>query len=159
MDVAGARRQALAEWQQLAGDIPVDWALANREEIQEASRLRREVDALGVASRRPPPTCPATSPASSPTCSSPAWPRCAPLAGEGMPLLLDDPFQQLDPSVKPLLLELLGRSAGEPQIVFLTEDEDVASWARLEALTGEVALIEPAPAHDDARPTNESIHL
>ena len=65
-----------------------------------------------------------------------------------MPLLLDDPFQQLDPSVKPLLLELLGRSAGEPQIVFLTEDEDVAAWARLEALTGEVALIEPAPAHD-----------
>ena len=49
------------------------------------------------------------------------------MAGEGMPLLLDDPFQQLDPSVKPLLLELLGRSAGEPQIVFLTEDEDVAS--------------------------------
>jgi hypothetical protein len=25
----------------------------------------------------------------------------------------------------------------------LTEDEDVASWARLEALTGEVALVEP----------------
>ena len=51
--------------------------------------------------------------------------------------------------MKPLLLELLGRSAGEPQIVFLTEDEDVASWARLEALTGEVALIEPAPEHDE----------
>ena len=51
--------------------------------------------------------------------------------------------------MKPLLLELLGRSAGDPQIVFLTEDEDVASWARLEALTGEVALIEPAPEHDD----------
>ena len=50
MDVAGARRQALAEWQQLAGDIPVDWALANREEIQEASRLRREVDVLGSIS-------------------------------------------------------------------------------------------------------------
>ena len=65
--------------------------------------------------------------------------------------MLDDPFRDLDPSVKPLLLELLGRSAGEPQIVFLTEDEDVASWARLEALTGEVALIEPAPEHDDVR--------
>ena len=54
--------------------------------------------------------------------------------------------------MKPLLLELLGRSAGEPQIVFLTEDEDVASWARLEALTGEVALIEPAPEHDERPP-------
>ena len=50
MDVAGARRQALAEWQQLAGDIPVDWAIANRDEIQEASRLRREVDVLGSIS-------------------------------------------------------------------------------------------------------------
>ena len=73
------------------------------------------------------------------------------MAGEGVPLLLDDPFQQLDASVKPLLLELLGRSGGEPQIVFLTEDEDVASWARLEALTGDLALIEPQPSHDEHR--------
>jgi len=52
--VAGARRQALAEWQQLAGEIPVEWALANREEIQEASRLRREVDVLGSISTTAP---------------------------------------------------------------------------------------------------------
>jgi ABC-type lipoprotein export system ATPase subunit len=81
------------------------------------------------------------------------------VAGEGVPLLLDDPFQQLDRSVKPLLLELLGRSAGEPQIVFLTEDEDVASWARLEALTGDVALIEPEPARDDVHRASEAIHI
>ena len=78
------------------------------------------------------------------------------VGGEGVPLLLDDPFRDLDRSVKPLLLELLGRSAGEPQIVFLTEDEDVASWARLEALTGEVALIEPAPEHDEVRLADEA---
>ena len=54
MDVAGARRAALAEWQQLAGDIPVEWALANREEIEEAARLRREVDALGAISSTAP---------------------------------------------------------------------------------------------------------
>ena len=35
--------------------------------------------------------------------------------------------------------------------MFLTEDEDVASWARLEALTGDLALIEPQPAHDEHR--------
>src|SRR3546814_19932077 len=62
--------------------------------------------------------------------------QCRAVAGEGLPLLLDDAFCDLDPSVKPLLLELLGRSAGGPQIVFLPEDEDVASWARLEAPTG-----------------------
>ena len=61
--------------------------------------------------------------------------------------------------MKLLLLELLGRSAGEPQIVFLTEDEDVASWARLEALTGEVSVIEPAPEQDDVHLPRETIQL
>jgi hypothetical protein len=158
MDVAGARRQALAEWQQLAGDIPVEWALANREEIQEAARLRREVDVLGSIST----TVPDVSNDLTGELAHVLVTRLAEaraVGGEGMPLLLDDPFQQLAPSVKPLLLELLGRSAGEPQIVFLTEDEDVASWARLEALTGEVALIEPAPEHDDHRDASRPIHL
>jgi hypothetical protein len=148
MDVATARRLALAEWQQLAGDIPVEWALANREEITAASQLRREVDALGALSTTAPTmTQDATGDLAHVLVSRLAEVRS--VAGEGMPLLLDDPFQQLDPSVKPMLLELLGRSAGEPQIILLTEDEDVASWARLEALTGEVALIEPAPTHDE----------
>ena len=149
MDVAGARRAALAEWQQLAGDIPVEWALANREEIEEAARLRREVDALGALS----PTAPEVAEDVTGDLAHVLVTRLAEVrsaGGEGVPLLLDDPFRELDPSVKPLLLELLGRSAGEPQIVFLTEDEDVASWARLEALTGEVALIEPAPEHDES---------
>jgi hypothetical protein len=43
--------------------------------------------------------------------------------------------------------------------VFLTEDEDVASWARLEALTGEVALVEPAPTHHDLRTLSEPVTL
>ena len=152
MDVAGARRAALADWQQLAGDIPVEWALANREEIEEAARLRREVDALGALSS----TAPEVSEDVTGDLAHVLVTRLAEVraaGGEGVPLVLDDPFRELDPSVKPLLLELLGRSAGEPQIVFLTEDEDVASWARLEALTGEVALIEPAPEHDEVRLT------
>ncbi len=147
MDVAGARRAALADWQQLAGDIPVEWALANREVIEEASRLRREVDALGSLS----PTAPEVAEDVTDDLAHVLVTRLAEVrsaGGEGLPLLLDDPFRELDRSVKPLLLELLGRSAGEPQIVILTEDEDIASWARLEALTGEVSLIEPAPEHE-----------
>lgn len=158
MDVAGARRVALAEWQQIAGDVPVDWALANREEIREASRLRREVDALGAISS----TAPDVSQDLMGDLAHVLVTRLAEVrsvAGEGVPLVLDDPFQQLDASVKPLLLELLGRSAGEPQIVFLTEDEEVASWARLEALTGDVALIEPAPENERYRSTGETIRL
>ena len=148
MDVAGARRAALADWQQLAGDIPVDWALANREEIEEAARLRREVDALGaLSSTAPDMSEDFTGDLAHVLITRLAEARSA--GGEGAPLVLDDPFRRLDPSVKPLLLEMLGRSAGEPQIVFLTEDDDVASWARLEALTGELSLIEPAPEHDE----------
>jgi hypothetical protein len=150
MGRAGTRRGALTEWQLLAGEIPVEWALEHREEIQAAARLRREVDALGTLSS----TAPALADDATDELVHALVTRIAQarsVAGEGVPLLLDDPFQQLDASVKPLLLELLGRSAGEPQIVFLTEDEDVASWARLEALTGDLALIEPRPAHDDAR--------
>ena len=144
MGKAEARRAALVTWQQLAGDIPVDWALANREEISAAARLRRDVDVLGsISSTAPTVDDDLTSELAHVLVSRLAAARS--VAGEGVPLILDDPFGGVDPSVKPLLLELLGRSAGQPQIVFLTEDEDVASWARLEALTGDVALIEPAP--------------
>jgi hypothetical protein len=145
MGRAGTRRDALAEWQQLAGEIPVGWALEHREEIQAAARLRREVDALGALSSN----APALADDTTDDLARALVTRLAEarsVAGEGVPLLLDDPFAGLDSSMKPLLLELLGRSSGEPQIVFLTEDEDVASWARLEALTGELSLIEPHPA-------------
>lgn len=152
MGAAERRRGALAEWEQLAGDIPAEWALANRDEIQAAARLRREVDVLGALSS----TAPHISPDVSDELAQALVTRLAAarsLAGEGMPLLLDDPFHQLEPPLKLMLLELLGRSAGAPQIVILTEDDDVASWARLEALTGEVALIEPVPEHDESRGT------
>jgi len=157
MDRAGARRLALTEWQQLAGDIPVDWALTNREEIQATARLRREVDARSALSSSVP-GMPEDLTADLAQVLVSRLAEVRSVGGEGVPLVLDDPFRQLDSAVKPLLLELLGRASGEPQIIFLTQDEDVASWARLEALTGEVSLIEPAPAHDDrVRPSERLV--
>ena len=50
------------------------------------------------------------------------------------------------------LLELVARSAGNPQVILLTADEEVASWARLEALTGELAVLEPTPDAAPAAP-------
>ena len=64
---------------------------------------------------------------------------------EGFPLVLDEPFADVEAATKPMLLELLSRTAGSPQIVLLTDDEAVASWARLEALSGELAILEPEP--------------
>ncbi len=150
MGVAGNRRSALADWHQLAGDIPVEWALENRDEIQAVAHLRRGVDALGALSE--PTTDDETDGLAHALVTRLAEARS--VAGEGVPLLLDDPFHHLEAPTKLLLLELLGRSAGDPQIIFLTEDEDVASWARLEALAGEVALIEPVPEHDKVQETS-----
>jgi hypothetical protein len=147
MGVAETRRGALTEWQQLAGDIPVEWALANRAEIQAAARLRREVDALGTLSSTAPDfTDEATDELAHALVTRLAEARS--VAGEGVPLVLDDPFLQVDGAMKLLLLEMVGHLAGEPQIIFLTGDEDVASWARLESLTGELTVIEPVPAHE-----------
>ena len=68
--------------------------------------------------------------------------------------MLDDPFADLERTAKPALLELLSHTSGSPQLVYLTDDEDVASWARLEALTGALAIIEPGaePAGVDREP-------
>jgi hypothetical protein len=67
-----------------------------------------------------------------------------------MPLILDDPYTEVAPSTKLTLMELLGRAAGSPQVIFLTDQDEVTSWARLEALTGDVALVEPALAEAPA---------
>jgi hypothetical protein len=157
MAAADTRRRALTTWQRLAGDIPVEWALERRDEIEAAARLRQGLGMLGSMS--------ATGPGQVTDAATGATEDADDLddlaralvdrlgavravAGEGLPLVLDQPFDGVAPAVKPLLLELLGRSAGDPQLVLLTDDEDVASWARLEALTGDVAVIEPAVEHD-----------
>ena len=44
---------------------------------------------------------------------------------------------------RPAVLELLTHAAESVQVIYLTNDEDVASWARLEALTGALSIIEP----------------
>ena len=45
--------------------------------------------------------------------------------------------------------DVTANHAGSPQLIVLTQDEDVASWARLEALTGALSIIEPSPEHTE----------
>lgn len=149
MSAADTRRRALATWQRLAGDIPVEWALEQREEIEAAARLRHGLGTLeSMSSIAPVLVADATADLDDLDDLARALVdrigAVRAVAGEGLPLVLDEPFDGVAPAVKPLLLELLGRSAGDPQLVLLTADEDVASWARLEALTGDVAVIEPS---------------
>jgi len=150
MTAAEEHNKATAEWKTMAGDIQVDWAFEHREEILAAARLRRDMTALGAMSA----TAPDMDDDRTTDLARVLVGRLAELrhlghGGEAFPLILDDPFVDLDPGMKPSLLELLGHSAGSPQLIFLTEDEDVASWARLEALTGALSIIEPTPEHVD----------
>ena len=70
---------------------------------------------------------------------------------ESFPALLDEPFANVDPGVLPALLEIMVTSSEHQQIVLLTESSTVASWARVEAMTGAIGIIEPTPT---ARPAN-----
>lgn len=150
MRAAEYHRSALTEWQLLAGDIPVDWALDHRAEIREAAnRLRSTVEVRNPMAVR----------------LSPEEETAADLAhallhrlnhlrtlggGESYPLFLDEPFPQVEDSVKGELLELLMKASRHQQVIFLTEDEHVASWARLEAMTGELSIIEPSGSEQPA---------
>jgi hypothetical protein len=149
MGAADAHREAVSVWQALAGEVQVEWAIEHREEILAAARLRKDVSALGtLSSTAPEVDNDQTTDLARALVARLTELRKLGLTGESFPLVLDEPFVGLEPSVKPSLLELLGRSSGNPQIIFLTEDEDVASWARLEALTGELSIVEPMPESD-----------
>lgn len=154
MASASTHRSAAAAWHALAGDVTVDWALERKEEILATARLRKDVSALGaMSSTAPELDDDRTTDLAHVLVTRLSELRSLGVAGESFPLVLDDPFVDLDRSMKPSLLELLGHTAGSPQLIFLTDDEDVASWARLEALTGALAIVEPQPEHTEPAKT------
>jgi hypothetical protein len=141
-------REALDTWKHLAGEVSVDLAYDLRDRVLAAASRIREAGVQGTAS--------ASAAAAEPAELSQALIarmtelRHAGSRGESLPLLLDEPLGGVSPSVKQWVLELVGRSAGSPQIIYLTNDADVAAWARMEALSGELAILEPAPEAADA---------
>lgn len=148
---AAEHRAAAAEWIDLAGDVSVDWAMEHHAEIAVAARLRDDVRNLGVMSASAPGHDDLASDLAHALLGHMGKARTLGDLGETFPLVIDEPFTGLDPALKAPLLELLARSAGDPQVILLTADEDVASWARLEALTGDLAVLEPTPDAEPAR--------
>ena len=69
--------------------------------------------------------------------------------GESLPLVLDDPLVGLDAAHKQWALGTIGRLAGSPQVIYLTADRDVVAWARIEAIGGELSVINPTPGRAD----------
>jgi hypothetical protein len=139
-------RAAAKRWVEVAGDVSVDWALEHHEQIAAAARLRNDMRTLGAMSA----TAPDVDDDHNAALAQALVARLANVrtlgrTNEGFPFILDDPFADLDSTLKPAMLELLSRTAGSPQAILLTGDEDVASWARLEALAGELSILEPTP--------------
>jgi hypothetical protein len=146
---AGADHEAaLAEWFEHAGDIVVDWAYEHRAEIEEASQRNKDVDALK--------TGPLPIDTENDQVAALAHALMLKLeevrgigpGGENLPLVLDDSLNGLDAELKAPLLEMLVRSSEKQQIVFLTEDADVTDWARVEAITGDLSILEPTAADE-----------
>jgi hypothetical protein len=141
------RGDAAGMWRSLAGDADVHWATDHRTEIQAAARLRQHIAALRSLSSSAPDLSDDDAVALAQGIVS-QLAAATNATGTRPPVLLDETFDQLEPAVVPLLLELLPGLVGDLQVMLLTEDEAIASWARLEALAGELALIEPALAAD-----------
>lgn len=140
---AEEHKAALAEWELIAGEATVEFALDHRNQIRAAAR---EIDSrLGVVAPAAPPRLFATTDdlAELVLTKLGRARRLGP-GGESFPVIFDEPLVDLDDEQKPALLELTAKASRHQQIIYLTEDEAVASWARLEAMTGELSVIEPA---------------
>jgi hypothetical protein len=144
MLAAEENRAALAEWRVLVGEIPVGWAVQHRAEIrQQARRLRSSVGpqnamapmVLGIEDNR--------AELAHALLQRLQLLKSLGAGGESFPLMIDDALTEVDSAAKPELLELLTKASLNQQIIYLTQDPDVASWARVEALTGHLSIIEP----------------
>lgn len=134
-----------ARWADLTGNADPQWVLDRRAEIDAASRLRHHIAALRSLSSSVPDLSDDDAVALAHGIISHLG-YSAKDDGTRAPLVLDEPFVNLEPAVVPLLLELLPGLVGDIQVMMLTNDDAISSWARLEALAGELALIEPALA-------------
>ena len=149
MQAAEEHREALRRWGVVAGDVEVDWVLKNREHIDNAVQLRNDVIGKGGFS--------AENAEDAERASSMAQSLIARLeelrtlghGAERFPAILDEPYSAVDSTVKPSMLELLVRASEHQQIILLTDDPEVRDWARVEAMTGALTLVEPSEDSDE----------
>lgn len=140
-----AHRAALAQWQLLAGEVPVEWAVERRGEVRRMSAALRQ--AAGVRSAM---TSHLSDHQRDTALIGPvladrvAAAVTAGPGGESLPVVLDDALADLAPEAKQLLLARLFESSARVQVIYLTEaDQEVIDWARMEQVGGGVALVEP----------------
>jgi hypothetical protein len=138
---------SIAAWFNLAGDTTPEWASEHRNEIEKASQRMTEVSSITANPLQDDDDDDAAALAHA-LMTRLEVVRTAGPGGESLPLILDDSLRGIDHDLKAPLLELLLHSSTNQQLVFLTEDTDVADWARVEAITGELSVLEPMAADE-----------
>ena len=160
MQAGSDHNEAMAEWAEIAGEIGPDWAQDHRAEIEEAARRRQDVDAISAGPLPIDTDDDEIAALAHALVNRLDGVRSIGPAGESLPLVLDDSLNGLSPDLKAPLLEMLVRSSASQQIVFLTEDPDVTGWARVEAITGDLAILEPTPAEETVdADTDVAVHV
>jgi len=141
LQVAEAQRDATARWTALAGNVSMDWAIEHRGAIVAASATGRDLAPHDAEIAGEELTA-----AKHALQQQFAAVRCVGPGMENFPLLLDEPFTDLEPNVVAPLLETILEQSAHQQVLLLTDSADIAAWARLEAMTGALEVVEPAPA-------------
>jgi uncharacterized protein YhaN len=72
-------------------------------------------------------------------------------ASESLPLIIDDAFSGLKADLKAKILGILVQVSESQQVVLLTSEDDVADWARSEAIHGTMSIIEPSTVQTSIR--------
>jgi hypothetical protein len=141
---ATLHQQALEHWREMVGDTTIEWVNEYRDEIVIGALLDRELDrsqegrysslrtALGATMAHA-------------LAARLSDARRQAGSESSLPLLLDEPFGDVEASMKPALLALLANWAGNPQVIVVTDDPEIRSWAEAEAVTGALTLIESTP--------------
>ncbi len=144
MEVVSAHRKASEQWKSVAGDISLTFALEHADQIRLSADVQHGVRSLQYLSETAPVmSADTTGELAQALLNRIEAVRALTPGADVLPMVVDDAFEDLEPTVKPMLLDMLSASAGAPQVILLTGDEDVTSWARMEAMTGQVAVIEP----------------
>lgn len=137
-------RAATLEWSAFADDVPASWALTNRNPIEHAAAVHNGIkDRVRLDD-------PATDAASS-TMVAALIERLGLIrqhigTGEALPLIIDDAFEGLTKTAKASMLEMLGDLSADQQIVLMSDDPEIVSWANVESMTGDLSLVDPNPA-------------
>ena len=141
MEAKLAHDQAMSIWIGIAGDVMPVSAFEHRDEI-EATVAHFAGVTNPVMSMVPDDDDDAIAAYVQALMQRAAKVRTIGPAGESLPLILDNTLAGVRAELKAPLLELLVRASQEQQVVLLTEDPDVADWARVEAIAGAVSVVE-----------------